>query len=86
MPFFPPNPGRRPFPPNYRQRFGPPPPNQFMGRQPNRFGPRMQNQQMPPSGQGGLFNNIKTVMGHMGTVNTGINMLRQFGSVFSFFK
>ena len=79
MPFYPPNPGRRPFPPGNRQRFGP---SNQMGRRPRPFIAPNQNQQAPTSRLQGL----KSVMGHAGTVTNGINMLRQMGSVFKFFK
>ena len=79
MPFYPPNPGRRPFPPGKRQRFGPP---NRMRRQPRSFLGSTQNQQAPTSRLQGL----QTVMGHVGKVTNGINMLRQMGSFFKFFK
>jgi hypothetical protein len=86
MPFYPPNPGRRPFsppgrrpfPPGNRQRFGPP---NRIRRQPRSFFASTRNQQAPTSRLSGL----RTVMGHVGHVGNGINMLRQMGSVFKFF-
>ena len=72
MPFYPPNPGRRPFPPGNRQRFGPP---NRIRRQPR----TTRNQQAPTS-------RLQTLMGHAGTVTNGINMLRQMGSFMRFFK
>ena len=76
MPFYPPNPGRRPFPPGNRQRFGPP---NRIRRQPRSF--FAPNQQARPSRLSGL----QTIMGHVGNVTNGINMLRQMGSFFKFF-
>lgn len=78
MPFYPPNPGRRPFPPGNRQGFRPP--NRF-SRQPRPFF-TAPNQQAPTS----RFQGLRTVMGHVGTVTNGINMLRQMGSVLKFFR
>ena len=79
MPFYPPNPGRRPFPPGNRQRFGP---SNQMGRRPRPFNVPNQNQQAPTS----RFQGLKTMMGHVGNVTNGINTLRQFGSFIKFFK
>ncbi|MEH7379129.1 hypothetical protein V7138_01405 [Bacillus sp. JJ1533] len=74
MPFYPPNPGRRPFPP---RRFGPP---NRIRRQPRSFF-TTPNQQAPTSRLQGL----QTVMGHVGKVTTGIGMLRQMGGLLKFF-
>ena len=79
MPFYPPNPGRRPFNLGNRQRFGPP---HSMRRQPRSFIAPNRNQQAPAS----RFQGLKTTMGHVGNITNGINMLRQFGSFFKFFK
>ena len=79
MPFFSPNPGRRPFPSGSRPRFGPP---NHIRQQPRRFFAPYQNQQAPTSGIHGL----RTMMGHVGKVTNGVNMLRQMGSIFKFFK
>ncbi|MBU8790456.1 hypothetical protein KM885_06575 [Oceanobacillus caeni] len=98
MPFYPPNPGRRPFyPPNPRRRpFYPPTPGRRpfppgniqrnwranrIERQPHPFLNPTQGQQAPTSGLQGL----QTVMGHVGNVTNGINMLRQMGSLMKFF-
>ncbi|QFF97559.1 hypothetical protein PB01_01310 [Psychrobacillus glaciei] len=82
MPFYPPNPRRRPFSPVYRQRGGPP--NQ-MRRPNNSF--RYSNQQQS---QGSRFERLpghfKNIMGHVGTVKTGVNMIRQVGSILGLFR
>ncbi len=79
MPFFPPNPGRRPFPPGNRQGFRP---SNQMGRRPRPFMGPNQNQQAPTS----RFQGLKSMMGHVGTVRNGINTLRQVGSLLKIFK
>ncbi len=79
MPFYPPHPGGRRFPPEYRQRFGAP---NRIRRQPRSFFSPTQNQQAPTS----RFQGVKTIMGHVGTVSNGINMMRQVGSILRFFK
>ncbi|MED4534700.1 hypothetical protein [Metabacillus fastidiosus] len=81
MPFFPSNPGRRPFPPDNRRHVRPVP---AFRRQPGyRFSPN-QTQQTPPSQ--GLSSNLGTMMGHVGKVANGINMMRQIGSIISLFR
>ena len=53
-----------------------------MRRQPRSFLGSTQHQQAPtPRLQG-----LQTAMGHVGKVTNGINMLRQIGSLFKFFK
>ena len=78
MPFFPPNPGREPFPPGHRQRFGPP---NRKRRQPRPFY-TTPYQQGPTS----RFQGLRTVMGHVGKVTNGVNTLRQMGSFLKFFR
>ncbi|MED4403362.1 hypothetical protein [Metabacillus fastidiosus] len=83
MPFFPPNPGRRPFPPGHRQRVRPVPP---FRRQPGYLFSPNQNQQAPASKIQGLSGNLNKMMGHVGKVTNGVNMIRQIGSIISLFK
>lgn len=71
--------------------------NQFDPRQGqqmfNQFDPR-QGQQMfnpyqqqpQPSRFGMVSDNLNTMMGHMGTVTNGINMMRQVGGLMSLFR
>lgn len=75
MTFYPPRPRRRPIPPGMRPRGMPP--NQ-MGLRPRPFISPNQNQQEPTS----RFDGLKTMMGHVGNVTNGINMLRGLGSFF----
>ncbi|MGE7696493.1 hypothetical protein ACQKNC_20750 [Lysinibacillus sp. NPDC094177] len=82
MPFYPPNPRMRPFPPRYRQGFGPPPPMQGRREQPF-FYP---NQQHQTSRFGRLPQHINTIMGHAGTITNGVGMLRQMGAFLNFFR
>ncbi len=77
MPFYPPNPRRRPFSPGNSSRFGSP---NRMRRQP-RLRPFSNSTQKAPRLQG-----LQKVMGHVGTVTNGVNMLRQMGSFLKFFK
>jgi hypothetical protein len=133
MAFYPPNPGRGPFPPRYRQNVGPPGsfgrqgnpypppapprrqgnpffyPNQMGGQgnpsfYPNQFGDQGQsfynqnqfgmqnpaaynpNQQFGGSGFGRLPGQLNRIMGHVGTVTNGVNMLRQLGSFMTLFR
>lgn len=81
MPFYPPpNPrGRAPQP--YRQGFRAP--NQFR-RQGQPF--FYTNQQPPQFRNGGLPNHLNTIMGHVGTITNGVNMMRQIGSIMSLFR
>ncbi len=78
--FFPPNPGRGPFPPRYRQSFGPP----NLGRQQQPF--HYPNQQPQTSRFGRIPQHLNTIMGHAGTITNGIGMLRQMGSLLRFFR
>ncbi|AWE07964.1 hypothetical protein DCE79_11440 [Lysinibacillus sp. 2017] len=98
MPFYPPAGRRGPYP-IQRQRFGPPPPNAFSRPNNgafyngNQFDPR-QDQQMfnpyqqqpQPSRFGMVSDNLNTMMGHMGTITNGINMMRQVGGIMSLFR
>ena len=79
------------------QQFGPPRNNPFSRRQdyssyPYPMDPRQGQpqfnpyQQMPEPRQGGLSNNLNTMMGHVGTITNGINAMRQLGSIFSIFR
>ena len=43
-------------------------------------------QQAPGPGSGSLSDNLNTMMGHVGTITNGINMMRQVGSIFSLFR
>lgn len=80
MPYYPPNPRNRPFPPTYNQGFGPP--YQGMQQQPFYF----PTQQAPASRFGRLPSHLNTIMGHAGRISYGVNMLRQMGSLISFFR
>ena len=80
MPFYPPNRRNRPFPPTYRQDFGPP--YQSMQEQPFYYPP----QQPPVSRFGRLPANLNTIMGHAGRISNGVNMVRQMGSLIRFFR
>ncbi|MCL1699299.1 hypothetical protein [Lysinibacillus sp. Bpr_S20] len=79
MPFYPPNSRMRPFPPGYRQGFGPP----MQGRRQPFFHP---NQQPQTSRFGRLPQHINTIMGHAGTITNGVGMLRQMGAFLNFFR
>ncbi|EON70501.1 hypothetical protein [Lysinibacillus sphaericus] len=77
MPFYPPNPGRRPLPPRYRQ-------GSNRGRQEQPF---FYPNQLPQASRfGRLPDSINAIMGHAGTITNGVNMLRQMGSLLSLFK
>ncbi|WP_341302557.1 hypothetical protein MHB44_09530 [Lysinibacillus sp. FSL H8-0500] len=76
MPFFQPEPRRRPYPPRYRQNFGPP----YRARQ---MQPYISPNQ--PT-QGRLPDHVNTIMGHVGIITNGVNMLRQMGSLLSLFR
>jgi hypothetical protein len=78
MPFYPPNPGRRPFPSSIGRRIGP---LNKIGSRPRPFRSPIQSQQVPTS----RFDGLKTIMGHVGNVTNGINMLRQVGSFLKIF-
>ena len=81
MPFYQPNPRRRPMPPSYRQGFGP----HFQGRQDQRF--FYPNQQPPNVSRfGRLPDHLNTIMGHAGTITNGVNMMRQVGSLLRMFR
>jgi len=80
MPFFQPNPRRRPSPPSYRQSFGPP----YRGRQEQPY--FYPNQQPQVSRFGRLPNHVNTLMRHAGTISYGVNMIRQMGSFLSIFR
>jgi hypothetical protein len=93
MLFNPPDPRRRPYPPVYRQ--GGRPPNR-MRRQnnaffnPNNFNRREQSffnpyQQQPPFSERAP-NHFNNIMGHVGTITKGVNMMRQVGSILSLFR
>jgi hypothetical protein len=80
MPFLPPNQGR--IPP--RQRIGVRNPNfryqnQLRRRTGNIF-PTNQIGRTPGQGV-----NFRTIMGHVGTISNGVNMVRQIGSFFRIF-
>ncbi|WP_397537141.1 hypothetical protein [Rummeliibacillus pycnus] len=91
MPFYQPDPRRRPLPPRNRQGFGPPnqgrqgfgPPNQ--GRQGQRFFDPNQRPQSNVSRFERLPDHLNTIMGHAGTIKNGVNMVRQIGSFFRSF-
>ena len=48
------------------------------------FYPFQQGPQQPRTG--GLSDNLNTMMGHVGTITNGINMMRQMGSILSIFR
>lgn len=80
MPFYPPNPRMRPFPPRYRQGFGPP----IQGR---RGQPFFNHYQQPQTSRfGRLPQHLNTIMGHAGTITNGVGMLRQMGAFLNFFR
>ncbi|RPJ94924.1 hypothetical protein CW357_13130 [Rummeliibacillus sp. TYF005] len=82
MPFYPPpNPRRRPQPP-YRQGFRTP--DQFRGQRQPFFIPNQQ--QLPQFRSRELPNHLNTIMGHVGTITNGVNMMRQLGSIMSLFR
>lgn len=78
-----------------RQQFGSPMQyypqwgDSFYPGNPYNYGPWQQQvnpyQQMQNPGNG-RPNNMNTLMGHMGTITNGINMMRQFGSILSLFR
>ncbi|OXS76304.1 hypothetical protein B1B04_04825 [Lysinibacillus sp. KCTC 33748] len=80
MPFFPPNSRMRPFPPSYRQGFGPP----MQGRQGQPFFNPYQQPQTSRFGR--LPQHLNTIMGHSGTITYGVNMLRQMGAFMNFLR
>ncbi|MFJ7736264.1 hypothetical protein ACIQ2D_07940 [Lysinibacillus sp. NPDC097287] len=80
MPYYPPNSRKRPLPPAYRQGYGPP----YQGMQEQPF--YYPNQQSPVSRFGRLPSHLNTIMGHAGRISYGVNMLRQMGSLISFFR
>lgn len=81
MPFYPPPNMRRRTPPPYRQGFRTP--DQFRRqRQPFLY----PNQQLSQFRNGGLPNHLNTLMGHVGTITNGVNMMRQIGSIMSIFR
>ncbi|MGE7090497.1 hypothetical protein ACQKII_03370 [Lysinibacillus sp. NPDC048646] len=80
MPFYPPNPRRRPLPLRNRQGFGP----AYQGRQVQPF--FYPNQQPLVSRFGTLPDNLNAIMGHAGKITSGVNMLRQMGSLLSLFR
>ncbi|WP_107923763.1 hypothetical protein [Lysinibacillus parviboronicapiens] len=80
MPFYPPNPRRRPLPQRYRQGFG----SSYQGRQEQPFFYPMQQPQAFKFGN--LPDSLNAIMGHAGTITNGVNMLRQMGSLLSLFK
>lgn len=55
-------------------------PNQMQGQQPP------PNQQRRPSRFERLPDHFNTLVGHMGTINNGIQMMRQFGSILNIFR
>lgn len=92
MLFYPPDPRRRAYPPVYRQGGRPPIrmrrqdnaffyPNHFNRQQQSFFNPYQQ--QDPFSRAPNHFNNI---MGHVGTITNGVNMMRQVGSFLGLFR
>ena len=88
MPYYSPDPRRRPVPRSYRQNFNP----MYQGRREQPFSfnnPRpfsFNNQQPQNSRFGNLSNSLNTMMGHAGTITNGVNMLRQMGSLLSLFR
>lgn len=57
--------------------------NQFGAQDPAAYNP---NQQFGGSGLGGLPGQLNTIMGHVGTLTNGVNMLRQLGSIMTLFR
>ncbi|MGN7476950.1 hypothetical protein ACTHOQ_03770 [Solibacillus silvestris] len=55
----------------------------FHPRQGQQFNPYPQ---APNSRYGGLSDNLNTMMGHVGTITNGINMMRQVGAMLSLFR
>jgi len=80
MPYYSPNPRRRPVPRRYRQSFDPM--MQNMRPQPSSFN----NQQPRNSRFGNLADNLSAMKGHADTITSGVNMLRQMGSLLSLFR
>ncbi|OKL36891.1 hypothetical protein BLL40_09235 [Domibacillus mangrovi] len=80
MPFYPPNPGPRPYRPYPGQ----------MSRRPGYYSPGLYPRQRQAGYNGqqspSMWNNLNQVMTHVGHVSNGINMLRQAGSFISFFN
>lgn len=58
-------------------------PYPFDPRQGQQFNPYFQG---PGSRNRGLSDNLNTMMGHMGTITNGINMMRQVGVIMSLFR
>lgn len=84
MPYYPPNRRNRPFPPTYNQGFGSPYQGMQQGMQEQPF--YYPTQQPQASRFGRLPNHLNTIMGHAGRISYGVNMLRQVGSLISFFR
>lgn len=95
MLFNPPDPRRRPYPPVYRQGGRPPNrmrrqndaffyPNQFIRHQKSFSNPYQQ--QRPFSRFERMPSHFNNIMGHVGTITKGVNMMRQFGSILSLFR
>ena len=80
MPYYSPNPRRRPVPRRYRQNYNPM--IQSMRPQPNSFN----NQQPRNSRFGNLAENFSAMKGHADTITSRVNMLRQMGSLLSLFR
>ena len=90
------------YPPMSPPQFGFAPPNSFQQpnyfspyNQGNSFGiepwqqqqvPFNPYQQIPNQGYGGLPDNLNRIMGHVGTITNGINMVRSIGSIMSLFR
>lgn len=90
------------YPPMSPQQFGYPTPNSFPqpnnyypSNQGNSFGiepwqqqqlPFNPYQQLPNQGYGGLPGNLSRIMGHVGTLSNGINMMRSVGTLMSLFR
>ncbi|WP_336046062.1 hypothetical protein [Solibacillus ferritrahens] len=95
---FPPPAGQQFGPPQMgRQRNGVPRSNDFSRPRdsfysPYSFDPRQGQQQFNPYSQapssrfGGLSDNLNTMMGHVGTITNGVNMMRQVGAMFNLFR
>lgn len=79
MPFYPPPTPRRRVPQRYRQDFRTPQQFRRQGQPPFFY-----TNQQPP--YGGLPNHLNTIMGHVGTITNGVNMMRQLGSFMSLFR
>ncbi|WP_274310125.1 hypothetical protein [Solibacillus daqui] len=43
-------------------------------------------QQMPMQGPTERPDHLNTILGHMGTINNGLNMIKQFSSIMSIFR